>query len=77
MWLVMRHSAGWRKGRKEPQLKWAHAAGGTHVVMSQSVEPLPASFLLGREVEVGQDLTRGAGTPLCGCREKSVNVHSS
>lgn len=38
----------------------------THVVMSQRVESLPASFLLGGQVEVGQDLTRGAGTPLCG-----------
>lgn len=38
----------------------------THVVMSQRVESLPASFLLGGQVQVGQDLTRGAGTPLCG-----------
>lgn len=34
--------------------------------MSQRVESLPASFFLGGQVEVGQDLTRGARTPLCG-----------
>lgn len=38
----------------------------THVVMSQRVEPLQASFFLGGQVEVGQDLTRGARAPLCG-----------
>lgn len=38
----------------------------THVIMSQRVESLPASLFQGREVQVGEDLTRGARTPLCG-----------
>lgn len=40
--------------------------------MSQSVESLPASLLLGRQVQVGQDLTRGAGTPLCGHHKQTT-----
>lgn len=40
----------------------------TDIVMRQCVELLPASFFLGGQVEVRQDLTCGARAPLCGQR---------
>lgn len=46
----------------------------THVVVGQSVDAFPPALLLGSQVQIRQDLPRGAGAPLCveGRKRKSV-----
>lgn len=40
----------------------------TYVVVSQRVDAFPSALFLGRQVQIGQNLSRGARAPLC--REK-------
>lgn len=48
----------------------------THVVVGQSVDAFPPALLLGSQVQIRQDLPRGAWAPLCVEGRKRESIKS-
>lgn len=48
----------------------------THVIVGQSVDAFPPALLLGSQVQIRQDLPRGARAPLCVEGRKRESIKS-